>query len=128
MQLRIQALINNTKGEGMAYSAKEIIIPLGTAKTRRKQEDIDVDIAQAAILFNTVDKTVGGFDPVGQVETIAAAKLHDYTELKRYKEFILGWFSHANETPEWKEFVEKISASFNKSDEKQEITNRLKRI
>jgi len=57
---------------------------------------------------------------------MALEKLQDYQELKRYKEFMLGWFGHC-QAAGGKEFIDKYNASFNVSAEKQEIENRLKR-
>lgn len=126
MDLVIRKPIVNSKGEAIAYSSKEITIPLGN-KSRRLPEDILVDVKAAAELFAAVDRECGNFDPVKQVEDMALSKLKEYEELKRYKEYMLGWFGFAQTSEEGRTFVEKFNAAFNMSAEKREIDNRLKR-
>lgn len=126
MDLIIRKPIVNSKGEQIAYSSKEVSIPLGN-KARRLQEDILVDIKAAAELFAAVDRECGGFDPVKQIEDMALDKLQEYEALKRYKEFMLGWFGYCQTTEEGRAFVDKITAEFNMSAEKKEIDARMKR-
>jgi len=59
MELIIRKPIINAKGESIAYSSKEINIPIGTAKSRRIREDILEDIMEAAALLSEVDKACG---------------------------------------------------------------------
>jgi hypothetical protein len=59
MQLLVRKPVSDAKGNSIPYSAREVAIPLGTAKNRRSLEDINDDIAFVAQVLDEVDRQVG---------------------------------------------------------------------